>query len=273
MNIYVAEEQEKNNNRSQEVKASDIAVMTVDLTEGLRKLGGAVQSEADKYAGKSYFPYVTPYSQTNTGFMPAPEPNDRVALYFPSENETHALVMGAVNNNGNGRFTNPDKRNFTLGPSQAAKGGTPANEGKPMYNFTLDSEKFIVNVGNLISLTSNGTAQMTAKSNIDLTSTDAIATLRGKSYVKAIAIENAELMAKNVNVGLGEGGKANQTKIKGTKLVEIDSEQNLSATGKVTASVTATEGDATFSGKRTGIGIGKVDSTQTVVAGTEVDVN
>ena len=273
VNIYVAEEQEKNNNRSQEVKASDIAVMTVDLTEGLRKLGGVVQSEADKYAGKSYFPYVTPYSQTNTGFTPAPEPNDRVALYFPSENETHALVMGAVNNNGNGRFTNPDKRNFTLGPSQAAKGGTPANEGKPMYNFTLDSEKFIVNVGNLISLTSNGTAQMTAKSNIDLTSTDAIATLRGKSYVKAIAIENAELMAKNVNVGLGEGGKANQTKIKGTKLVEIDSEQNLSATGKVTASVTATEGDATFSGKRTGIGIGKVDSTQTVVAGTEVDVN
>ena len=42
VNIYVAEEQEKNNNRSQEVKASDIAVMTVDLTEGLRKLGGAV---------------------------------------------------------------------------------------------------------------------------------------------------------------------------------------------------------------------------------------
>ena len=45
VNIYVAEEQEKNNNRSEEVKASDIAVMTVDLTEGLRKLGGAVQSE------------------------------------------------------------------------------------------------------------------------------------------------------------------------------------------------------------------------------------
>ena len=117
VNIYVAEEQGKNNNRSQEVKASDIAVMTVDLTEGLRKLGGAVQSEADKYAGKSYFPYVTPYSQTNTGFTPAPEANDRVALYFPSENETHALVMGAVNNDGNGRFTNPEIRNYHVGKS------------------------------------------------------------------------------------------------------------------------------------------------------------
>ena len=170
VNIYVAEEQEKNNNRSQEVKASDIAVMTVDLTEGLRKLGGAVQSEGDKYAGKSYFPYVTPYSQTNTGFTPAPEPNDRVALYFPSENETHALVMGAVNNDGNGRFTNPDKRNFTLGPSQAAKGGTPANEGKPMYNFTLDSEKFIVSVGNVISLHSGNTVSVDGTSSVGVTS-------------------------------------------------------------------------------------------------------
>ena len=117
VNIYVAEEQEKNNNRSQEVKTSDIAVMTVDLTEGLRKLGGAVQSEGDKYAGKSYFPYVTPYSQTNTGFTPAPEANDRVALYFPNGNETHAIVLGAVNNDGNGRFTDVANRNYHVGDS------------------------------------------------------------------------------------------------------------------------------------------------------------
>ena len=38
-----------------------------------------------------------------------------MALYFPNGNETHAIVLGAVNNDGNGRFTNPDKRNFTLG--------------------------------------------------------------------------------------------------------------------------------------------------------------
>ena len=221
VNIYVAEEQEKNNNRSQEVKASDIAVMTVDLTEGLRKLGGAVQSEADKYAGKSYFPYVTPYSQTNTGFTPAPEANDRVALYFPSENETHALVMGAVNNNGNGRFTNPDKRNFTLGPSQAARGGTPANEGKPMYNFTLDSEKFIVNVGNLISLTSNGTAQMTAMQDAGVTSTSATATLRGQTYAKVVTPGDAEVVGKNTNIGFGEGGIATQTNVKAEKKIEM----------------------------------------------------
>ena len=197
VNIYVAEEQEKDNNRSQEVKASDIAVMTVDLTEGLRKLGGAVQSEADKYAGKSYFPYVTPYSQTNTGFTPAPEPNDRVALYFPSENETHALVMGAVNNNGNGRFTNPDKRNFTLGPSQAARGGTPANEGKPMYNFTLDSEKFIVSVGNIISLNSSGTVGITGVKNVGITSSAASIDINAKQNISETADQNVVITASN----------------------------------------------------------------------------
>ena len=97
------------------IETKDIAVMTLDLTEGLMDLGENGQSFEDKYAGKSYFPYVTPYSQSNTGFTPAPEVNDRVALYFPNGNETHAIVLGAVNNDGNGRFTNPDKRNFTLG--------------------------------------------------------------------------------------------------------------------------------------------------------------
>ena len=91
--------------------------MTLDLTEGLLKLGENGQSFEDKYAGKSYFPYVTPYSQTNTGFTPAPEVNDRVALYFPNGNETHAIVLGAVNNDGNGRFTDVANRNYHVGDS------------------------------------------------------------------------------------------------------------------------------------------------------------
>ena len=217
VNIYVAEEQEKDNNRSQEVKASDIAVMTVDLTEGLRKLGGAVQSEADKYAGKSYFPYVTPYSQTNTGFTPAPEPNDRVALYFPSENETHALVMGAVNNNGNGRFTNPDKRNFTLGPSQAARGGTPANEGKPMYNFTLDSEKFIVSVGSIISLHSSGSVSVNGTETVGITS-------------KAISISGTESVGLTTKT-LTEIG-TESVYIESNKSAEINSKEIVTIKGK-----------------------------------------
>ena len=118
LNKYIEKaENSQNENVKEKVKASDIAVMTLNLTEGLLKLGENGQSFEDKYAGKSYFPYVTPYSQSNTGFTPAPEVNDRVALYFSNGNETHAIVLGAVNNDGNGRFTDVANRNYHVGDS------------------------------------------------------------------------------------------------------------------------------------------------------------
>ena len=118
LNKYIEQtENNQNENVKERVKASDIAVMTLNLTEGLLKLGENGQSFEDKYAGKSYFPYITPYSQSNTGFTPAPEVNDRVALYFPNGNETHAIVLGTVNNDGNGRFTDVANRNYHVGDS------------------------------------------------------------------------------------------------------------------------------------------------------------
>ena len=177
LNKYIEKaENNQNENEKERVKASDIAVMTLNLTEGLLKLGENGQSFEDKYAGKSYFPYVTPYSQSNTGFTPAPEVNDKVALYFPNGNETHAIVLGAVNNDGNGRFTNPDKRNFTLGNSQ---GG--ANNGKPMYDFTLNSEEFSISVGRVINMNSKGTVDISSLSTSNITSTGADVNVSGKS--------------------------------------------------------------------------------------------
>ncbi|BBM44745.1 hypothetical protein [Leptotrichia trevisanii] len=220
VNIYVVEEQEKNNNRSQEVKASDIAVMTVDLTEGLRKLGGAVQSEADKYAGKSYFPYVTPYSQTNTGFTPAPEPNDRVALYFPSENETHALVMGAVNNNGNGRFTNPDKRNFTLGNSQSG-----ANAGKPMYDFTLNSEVFSISVGSVIDMSSGGSVDISGTSKVNIDSS-------GTMDISGTSTVNLKSSGADTNI---EGNSEVNMKVSSSKISIDSSSIGINASDEFTA--------------------------------------
>ena len=119
LNKYIekAENESQNENVKEKVKSKDIAVMTLDLTEGLMDLGENGQSFKDKYAGKSYFPYVTPYSQSNTGFTPAPEVNDRVALYFPNGNETKAFVIGALNNDGNGRFTDVANRNYHVGDS------------------------------------------------------------------------------------------------------------------------------------------------------------
>ena len=118
INKYIEKaENSQNENVKEKVKTKDIAVMTLDLTEGLMDLGENGQSFEDKYAGKSYFPYVTPYSQSNTGFTPAPEVNDRVALYFPNGNETKAFVIGALNNDGNGRFTDVANRNYHVGDS------------------------------------------------------------------------------------------------------------------------------------------------------------
>ena len=118
LNKYIEKaENNQNENIKEKVKTKDIAVMTLDLTEGLMDLGENGQSFEDKYVGKSYFPYVTPYSQSNTGFTPAPEVNDRVALYFPNGNETKAFVIGALNNDGNGRFTDVANRNYHVGDS------------------------------------------------------------------------------------------------------------------------------------------------------------
>ena len=216
LNKYIekAENQNQNENVKERVKASDIAVMTLDLTEGLLKLGENGQSFEDEYAGKSYFPYVTPYSQTNTGFTPAPETNDRVALYFPSENETHALVMGAVNNDGNGRFTNPDKRNFTLGNSQ---GG--ANNGKPMYDFTLSSEKFSMRTGNLINMESSGMINVAGRSNVGVISTTSNVNVIGsKSVNSVVGSSKVTIDPNNVNVN-------------GNSSVDIKGGAKLSATG------------------------------------------
>lgn len=218
VNLYVGETEEKQD-KSEEIKAKDIAVMTLDLSEGLQKLGGKAQSEEDKYAGKSYFPYVTPYSQTNTGFTPAPEENDRVALYFPSENESHGIVIGAVNNDGNGRFTNPDKRNFTLGPSQASKGGNSANEGKPMYNFIMDKEKFIIDVGSIIQLTSKGFVNIKGKS-VDVT---------GSQKLTAKGNENAEFSSQDSKLALNPSNGTLKTSNK----IDIQStETNVVGTAK-----------------------------------------
>ena len=215
LNKYIEKaENSQNENVKEKVKTSDIAVMTLNLTEGLLKLGENGQSFEDEYAGKSYFPYVTPYSQTNTGFTPAPEANDRVALYFPSENETHALVMGAVNNDGNGRFTNPDKRNFTLGNSQ---GG--ANNGKPMYDFTLSSEKFSMRTGNLINMESSGMINVAGRNNVGVISTTSNVNVIGsKSVNSVVGSSKVTIDPNNVNVN-------------GNSSVDIKGGAKLSATG------------------------------------------
>nr|WP_314082063.1 hypothetical protein [uncultured Leptotrichia sp.] len=184
LNKYIekAENKSQNENVKEKVKTKDIAVMTLNLTEGLLKLGENGQSFEDKYAGKSYFPYITPYSQSNTGFTPAPEANDRVALYFPNGNETHAIVLGAVNNDGNGRFTDVANRNYHVGDSD--------------FNMVLATNSLSTSAAESISQSASSISE--SADNILNVSKEYIEMVKGKKTL--IANNISQISQENTNI-------------------------------------------------------------------------
>jgi len=191
LNKYIekAENKSQNENVKEKVKIKDIAVMTLNLTEGLLKLGENGQSFEDKYAGKSYFPYVTPYSQSNTGFTPAPEVNDRVALYFPNGNETHAIVLGAVNNDGNGRFTDVANRNYHVGDSD--------------FNMVLSTNSIEINASSSIAhiaenISETGKYIFENAENISNYARDYSEIIKGEKMVTATSIN--QISQENTNI-------------------------------------------------------------------------
>ena len=216
LNKYIekAENKSQNENVKEKVKIKDIAVMTLNLTEGLLKLGENGQSFEDKYAGKSYFPYVTPYSQSNTGFTPAPEANDRVALYFPNGNETHAIVLGAVNNDGNGRFTDVANRNYHVGDSD--------------FNMVLATNSLSTSAANSISQTANSISESAdsiseSAGNITNNSKDYSEIVDGTKSVVARKINQISTIETNIS-STGDTSISSQgvSKVSGNKNVQIN---------------------------------------------------
>ena len=135
---------------------NNIAKMEVTFFEGLNKIvhEKGKDSENKDRAYNDYgikripLSYQTFYSQTNTGFFCTPEVNDNVEVYFPSEDENFARVSWAINNEGNGRFSDYEKRNFHI-------------NGKD-FNFNIDKNNVTVNIEESYtrnSKTSNETAE------------------------------------------------------------------------------------------------------------------
>ena len=215
LNKYIEKaENSQNENVKERVKASDIAVMTLNLTEGLLKLGENGQSFEDKYAGKSYFPYVTPYSQSNTGFTPAPEVNDRVALYFPSGNETKAFVIGALNNDGNGRFTDVANRNYHVGDSD--------------FNMVLATNSLSTSAASSISQTASSISESAdsiseSAENITNNSKDYSEIVDGTKSVVARKINQISTIETNIS-STGDTSISSQgvSKVSGNKNVQIN---------------------------------------------------
>lgn len=98
-----------------------IAKMEVEFYEGLMKIVNEKEDFNKNYKcyedygiKKIGLSYKTFYSQSNTGFFCTPEINDVVEVYFSSNDENSAKVSWAINSEGNGRFSDYEKRNFQI---------------------------------------------------------------------------------------------------------------------------------------------------------------
>ena len=136
-----------------------IAKMEVRFAEGLKKI---VQERSnDESNDKAYddygikrFPlsYQTFYSQTNTGFFCTPEVNDTVEVYFPNEDERFAKVSWAINNKGNGRFSDYTKRNFQVNQSDFNFSlNLNTFEMKTAEKYSVESPNIVENADNFVN--------------------------------------------------------------------------------------------------------------------------
>ena len=137
----------------------EIAKMEVRFAEGLKKI---VQKRSnDESNDKAYddygikrFPlsYQTFYSQTNTGFFCTPEINDTVEVYFPNEDERFAKVSWAINNKGNGRFSDYTKRNFQVNQSDFNFSlNLNSFEVKTTEKYSVESPNIVENADNFVN--------------------------------------------------------------------------------------------------------------------------
>ena len=167
-----------------------IAKMEVKFGEGLKKI---VQERSnDKSNDKAYddygikrFPlsYQTFYSQTNTGFFCTPEVNDTVEVYFPNEDERFAKVSWAINNKGNGRFSDYTKRNFQVNQSD--------------FNFSLNLNTFEVKTAEKYSVESPNIIE-NADNFVNKANQNMI--VASNNYLGIESIGNADFYGSKINI-------------------------------------------------------------------------
>ena len=136
-----------------------IAKMEVRFAEGLKKIVQERSNEEsndkayDDYGIKRFpLSYQTFYSQTNTGFFCTPEVNDTVEVYFPNEDERFAKVSWAINNKGNGRFSDYTKRNFQVNQSDFNFSlNLNTFEMKTAEKYSVESPNIVENADNFVN--------------------------------------------------------------------------------------------------------------------------
>lgn len=167
---------------------NNIAVMIVNLSCGLNKYANLKSRTTENLKdypdrnGRFIFPYTTPYSQSNTGYFCTPETNDIVAVYFPINEEECGYVLWAVNNPGNGRFSNPDVRNYTL-PIES--------NAESYFDFRLNSNEYKVYSEFLLDLRTKDTMNL---------SSDNLMTMKSVNEYLMTVDENMSIVGKNMSM-------------------------------------------------------------------------
>ncbi|WP_373079372.1 hypothetical protein [Fusobacterium varium] len=167
---------------------NQIAVMIVNLSSGLNKYANLKFRTAENLKdypdknGRFIFPYTTPYSQSNTGYFCTPETNDIVAVYFPTNEEECGYVLWAVNNPGNGRFSNPDVRNYTL-PIES--------NAESYFDFRLNHNEYKVYSEFLLDLRTKDTMNLSSENLMTMKSVN--------DYLMSVD-ENMSIVGKNMSM-------------------------------------------------------------------------
>lgn len=186
-----------------------IAKMTVNLSEGLKKTA-AIKSGFKSIPKKAYsdvkgrfnFPYATPYSQTNTGLFCTPEVNDRVTVYYPTEEEIESYVSECINSKGNGRFSNPTVRNFMI-------------EQNKKIEFTLDIDLDTLSIKNRIN-TIETKEEFNVKSNSEINVVSEDATIISSKNKTDISTDNLRIRTTKQEISYdekNESGKVSTVKV------------------------------------------------------------
>lgn len=153
---------------------SDIAKLSLNFSEGVMKLRAAqqkinrdVQSKNDYLGEKENryeFPYITPYTRINTGLFCAPEIEDNVTVYFPTDEEDCGYVIGSINNKKSIRFSNPYERNYTLSDQ----------ENKKIFDLKIKSDNYTLYAYDFIDMGGKNEVKITSENQIFLDSKNQI---------------------------------------------------------------------------------------------------
>lgn len=211
------------------LEEGEVAAVTVNFNQDLTKTSAGMDVEAQLGEELFQFPYVTPYSQTHTGYFCTPEIDDNVIVYFPGEDEESAFIIGSVNNAGSMRFNDKFTRNFII-PAED-DGGDPqyemnlSNGEMSVVGATLNSEwedntsvinnDHIIEVGNNHSVKvetdfmveSSSNIQLKASSNYEVEGTTAVkikggqVSAEGDSQVSLKSGAALNIGAANISMG------------------------------------------------------------------------